>query len=368
MSATWWRRATVAKHMPVPSEPLLDRLWSRYVVDVKHAQTFARLHEGAFTNDHVAFRTLAGPAGIKMIEGVFAKRGWKIGGAYEFSDTHLRAIHMTRPGYPRIFISELDATKLPGDAQAALAKLPSDPPPKADDDDALADWFKPPPPPSARDLDVVGKVSQYGAWLLAFGRRVNHFTGSVDDIEAWQTKLVDAGVPMKKDIEGDRGSKLRQSATEAARVDVTLDDGSKRALPYAYFEIAQRDAGFDGFLGPQARQLFDMTAGAPIVRANQRRYERKDALLHVELSYGNLRVPVKTRDISVGGVFLHLPDESKPEANTALQMRIELPDSWVEATGTVVYRTALGVAVEFTWWDGEDTSRATLARYLASMG
>jgi hypothetical protein len=32
-------------------------------------------------------------------------------------------------------------------------------------------------------------------------------------------------------------------------------------MPYAYFEFAQRQDGFDGFLGQQARQLFDMTKG-----------------------------------------------------------------------------------------------------------
>jgi hypothetical protein len=38
-----------------------------------------------------------------------------------------------------------------------------------------------------------------------------------------------------------------------------LKGGGTRSWPYAYFEIAQRAPGFDGFLGPQARALFDMT-------------------------------------------------------------------------------------------------------------
>ena len=91
------------------------------------------------------------------------------------------------------------------------------------------------------------------------GRKVNHFTGAVDDIDAWVARMRGAGVGMKQDIEGAPGTALRQTATSAAPVTITLADGRTRSWPYAYFEIAQRSPGFDGFLGPQARALFDMT-------------------------------------------------------------------------------------------------------------
>jgi hypothetical protein len=77
---------------------------------------------------------------------------------------------------------------------------------------------------------------------------------------------------MKKEIEGERGTKLRQTSTEAYVVPVKAKDGSKTVeIPwtYAYFEIADRplvknpETGkmerFEGFLGPQATNLFDMT-------------------------------------------------------------------------------------------------------------
>ena len=54
-------------------------------------------------------------------------------------------------------------------------------------------------------------------------------------------------------------SPLRQTATQACAAPVALEGGGSRSWPYAYFEIAQRAPGFDGFLGPQARALFDMT-------------------------------------------------------------------------------------------------------------
>ena len=77
---------------------------------------------------------------------------------------------------------------------------------------------------------------------------------------------------MKEEIEGVRGSKLRQTATGAVVIDVDISESGKPAtMPwtYAYFELAERgdvtdpETGqphrFEGFLGPQATQLFEMT-------------------------------------------------------------------------------------------------------------
>jgi hypothetical protein len=116
--------------------------------------------------------------------------------------------------------------------------------------------------------------------VLVHGYNVNHFTCSInshqveslDDIEKTIAALQKAGVPMKAEIEGERGSKLRQSATEAAMIDVVISEGDQVAtMPwtYAYFELAERGEivnpatgrreRFEGFLGPQATQLFEMT-------------------------------------------------------------------------------------------------------------
>ena len=51
---------------------------------------------------------------------------------------------------------------------------------------------------------------------------------------------------MKAEIEGERGSKLRQTATEAATIDVQVSDNGPPTMmswTYAYFELAQRDTG-----------------------------------------------------------------------------------------------------------------------------
>jgi hypothetical protein len=239
---------------------VLDLLWGRYAAHVPYAQTFVRLSGSAFRNDHVAFRSLKRPgSGIELFAPAFERLGWRRAGQYDFPDAKLDAIHLSHPdGLPRIFLSQLRALELSPRAREILARLPPDDPPPRDPD-ALADWFRAPATtvPEAELLELE-RESQYGAWLLLFGREVNHFTAAVDDVEGWARRMAEAGVPMKGEIEGEPGAGLRQTATKATLRRVRTE-GGEREWPYAYLEIAQRNRGFDGFVTQQARQLFEMT-------------------------------------------------------------------------------------------------------------
>ncbi len=239
---------------------LLARLWERYAGEVDHARAFVALTGGAVASDHVAFRALARPGGgVAAFEAVFERFGWRRAGVYQFPDAHLTAVHLSRDGAPRIFLSQLHADALSPQARTLLDRLPADPPPPVGID-ALADWFDAPPCPlGAHELAVLDAETQFGAWLAAFGRKVNHFAAAVADIDGWQRRLLAAEVPMKTNVEGAPGSPLRQTATAAAALPVGLADGAIVHRPYAYLELAERRPGFDGFLAPQARQLFDMT-------------------------------------------------------------------------------------------------------------
>ncbi len=291
---------------------LFDELWNRYRERVSYVRTYEEViatHGGTFVNDHIAFRTFATQdplAGMASISRIFEALGYEAAGCYQFPDKHLSAIHFQHknPHFPKLFISELRVWELSDETQATIASLISThrPPISLDVLARLsrlkeAEASQPPEEnmlervlqefhvlpwnlPEQSQVEAVNRESQYAAWVLVHGYNVNHFTSLInsqgvrelDDIEKTIQALKAAGVPMKADIEGEPGSKLRQSATAAVEIEVpVLAEGSQTTMPwsYAYFELAERGTlpdpatgkphRFEGFLGPQATQLFEMT-------------------------------------------------------------------------------------------------------------
>lgn len=286
---------------------LFDTLWDRYRQRVPHVATYERVIQEAgatFVNDHIAFRTFACQrphTGIASVSRVFEALGYRPAGCYHFPEKHLNAVHWQHPNprFPKLFISELKTWELGQDARQRIARTLAthrepptlellsalqrcDPDGRAQLMESVAGFFHELPweLPAKEDVLALGELSQYAAWTLVHGYNVNHFTSLInshgveqlDDIEKTAAALQQAGVPMKTDIEGSPGSRLRQTATEAAMIDVPVRDrGGETTLPwtYAYFELAERgevtdpetgqSVRFEGFLGPQATQLFEMT-------------------------------------------------------------------------------------------------------------
>ena len=291
---------------------VFDTLWDRYRRRVEYVQTYERMiaEAGAtFVNDHIAFRTFACQrplTGIASISRVFEALGYQAAGCYSFDDKHLAAIHFqhVNPQFPKLFISELQTWKLgpaarqtieavvathraplPAEVLVRLAGLRTGDRDSAERNELLETIVRefhelPWQPPERSAVATINKESQYAAWVLVHGYNVNHFTSlinshgvdSLRDIDRTVEALRGAGVPMKVEIEGAPGSKLRQTATEAVTIDVPVrEEGGETTTPwtYAYFELAERgeivdpDTGrrgrFEGFLGPQATQLFEMT-------------------------------------------------------------------------------------------------------------
>lgn len=291
---------------------LLELLWNDYAERIPYARTYQNMLSelnGTFVNDHIAYRSLAVTApdgtylGITNIKRIFDALDFQEKGAIEFPKTKLfaRYVQHDNPDFPRIFISELKVDELPDDVagliQNAVSKnkqVLTDADVKQiaalkDDDDIPEDllqktylFFKTIPWGSVSEstIKTVNDASQYGAWTLLHGSNVNHFTGyinrhgvdGINDIDGLVAELKKRGVPMKDTIEGAPGTKLRQTSTQAVREPVTVigEDGQEKQIEwtYAYMEYAQRseietEDGrkelFQGFLGPQASQLFEMT-------------------------------------------------------------------------------------------------------------
>lgn len=284
-------------------ERLFDRLWREYRERVDYARAYEHLLKELgvnFRNDHLAFRTFATQSrwsGIAAISRPFEALGYRPAGVYDFPDKHLTSIHFAPPAakLPKIFISELRIWELSPKAQKIILRSTAKTQPGLSDRelDGLANLTKLSPrlrekllsrwaaqfarcwpAPKESDAKALERESQFGAWTLLHGHTVNHFTAAVhahevaslNSIEKTIAALQAAGVPMKPEIEGVPGSKLRQSSTLAVVIPVEMRTGSriiKKPWTYAYFELAERPLidgrRFEGFLGGQATNLFEMT-------------------------------------------------------------------------------------------------------------
>jgi len=291
---------------------LIDRLWKQYTERVPYAKQYVDMvgqKGGKAVIDHIAFRTFNAhtgeqPEGIRAIRHILNFLEYKPVSKYNFPKKKLKATHFEHPdeSFPKIFVSQLEVNELPewtqkmintavnstlyllSDKSLELLRILEENgalPVEAADYlvDDLVNYFRRPwNIPLKDDILKINDVSQYGAWVLLHGNSVNHFAVLINyqDVKEWPdlettiSVLAKAGVPVKDTIEGEKESKLRQTATLAVKEEVKVkgEDGIEKIIwTYAYFELTQRnyteEGGsqklFSGFLGEQANHLFDMT-------------------------------------------------------------------------------------------------------------
>ena len=291
---------------------LIDGLWKLYVERVPYAKLYTGLVSakgGKVAIDHIAFRTFnthcgEQPEGIRAVKHILNYLEYKQVTKYSFKKKKLNAVHFEHPDemFPKIFVSQLEVSELPEWAQNMINKavhntsyllsdksiellgileengsLPSEAAEYLVND--LVHYFRRPwNIPLKEDVLKINDISQYGAWVLLHGNSVNHFAAFINyqDVKEWPDlettceALAAAGVPMKDEIEGEKGSKLQQSASLAVKEDVKVksENGFEKMIwTYAYFELVQRNyidengvqKLFNGFLGEQATHLFDLT-------------------------------------------------------------------------------------------------------------
>jgi len=255
---------------------LFNKIWQQYLNVTPSAKKIHQLlgNGNDVINDHVAYRTFNH---LKINLAQLAKGLLALGytecGQYDFSAKKLDAKHFehTDSTMPKVFISELRVEEFSSDVQkiiaGLIAQLPDDVSERADFLYSGRLWEL-----SSKDYDTLLNVSEYAAWLAAWGYRANHFTVSInhlanyEDIEEVNTKLKEAGYGLNTnggEIKGDEAVKLEQSSTLADKAPVAFSDKTME-IPSCFYEFAKRyplanGELYTGFVAASADKIFDST-------------------------------------------------------------------------------------------------------------
>lgn len=254
-------------------------LWDDYIEIAPQAEKihdlFTRLGE-TVKNDHVAFRTFSdSPIDLDHLQPVILSMGYQLQDHYTFEQKKLIARSYAHPDAtaPRIFVSELMRHLLSDPVQIILERVVSQ-----IDPDVVAGaeifargrlWQ----PVSLADYNTLADESEYAAWLVSMGLRVNHFTVSlnhlqqltemqqvIDLLEQHHFPINQAGGAIK----GVPADLLVQASTMADQVEITFSDGQKKVVPSCFYEFAKRYKNadgelFGGFIANNADKIFEST-------------------------------------------------------------------------------------------------------------
>lgn len=256
---------------------LLEHMWSDYCQMNPEAQRIVNVLTAAgekVLNDHIALRTFNLPGiGIHDLAKHFTKYGYKEAGEYHFKEKKLFAKHWQHEdlSLPKVFISELLVEEMPTSAQAiihqAVKELPIN---QVNNFDFL--YSGRPWNMSYKNFQELAAISEYAAWLCAWGFRPNHFTviinelKKLNEITVLNSFLKENGFKLNSfggEIKGTPAEMLEQSSTMAAQIPVQFSDGTF-SVPGCYYEFAKRykdQSGqlYHGFIAKSADKIFEST-------------------------------------------------------------------------------------------------------------
>ncbi|MEZ9230157.1 DUF1338 domain-containing protein [Vibrio amylolyticus] len=258
-------------------DTLFSALWNDYIERLcpSAAQVHQLLREDeALINDHIALRTFnSSPLGIETLARPFLDIGYVACGDYEFESKKLVAKHYEHPDpkQPKVFISELKVDECSQQLQEIVARLVE----QLDHSKLKGHeflfggrlWDL-----SYADFQALAKESEYASWLAAHGYGANHFTVSVNQLNAFEEvkqvndHLRQSGFVINEaggEVKGSPEVLLEQSSTMADKVSVRFSDGVEM-IPGGFYEFAKRYAMtngelYTGFVAASADKIFEST-------------------------------------------------------------------------------------------------------------
>lgn len=262
------------------AEEVLKGLWNGYASlapDAARVHSLLRARGDTVVNDHVAFRTLNLP-GVDMSTLVrpFVALGWvEQPDRYAFEDKCLQARWLLHANaeLPKVFVSELLVEHMPVDVAELLGRLVAQVPRDLPGTTAWLTAGRPWAAVSIREYQRLLEVSEYAAWVAAFGICANHFTVLVNALKSFPS-LADLNAFLMENgfelngagglIKGSAAVLLEQSSTMANTLDWPFADGTL-AIRSCYHEFACRHPDpatgrlYQGFVPSSANRIFEST-------------------------------------------------------------------------------------------------------------
>jgi len=256
---------------------LIDLLWKEYVDTNPPAQQIYDLFTSKgerVVNDHVALRTYNHPKiDVNVIGKVFTDLGYDEKGDYHFENKKLYAKHYEHadPEMPLIFVSQLKVEEFDKEIQHIIKAL-IDQIPEGFTNDPTFLFAGKPWNISYENYLKLKNVSEYAAWMSAFGFKANHFTISINHLKNFKSILSvnqflkENGIELNTsggEVKGTPADLLEQSSTIAYNCSVGFSD-SNRIIPACYYEFAKRYPKadgklFKGFIAGSADKIFEST-------------------------------------------------------------------------------------------------------------
>lgn len=286
----------------------LDTILQRYIAETPTAQRVLDevyrhgYGEDQVAHDHLAFRTFGLPGlGLEALGAAFQGLGYSRKDTFTFPHTHLLATWYAPPPelydqLPRLFVSQLQIEQLSPKAQAIVHSYTSDIPGGSSAGAGVAAWAAaltgalPWRLPTHEDYVALLQESEYGAWVLVNGYRLNHTALSVHriaqhsgNVAEFAAELQARGFVMNEEgglIKASPDGGLLQCSTVADVKNFTFADGQEHRIAAAYMEFVERKPAVvapgakggplgelhrrDGFEAASARDIFASTTLAAL--------------------------------------------------------------------------------------------------------
>jgi hypothetical protein len=261
------------------TEKIFSRFWNAYSTQNPNAKRLYDLLTAqgeTIVHDHIALRTFDDPRmNMDVIARVFTEIGYEQRGTYDFKTKKISGRHYehkTNSRAPKVFVSELMmhhfSDFLQTTIRGCLNRVSDDIYKDPDLVFSGSIWGKIP----FETYNRLRDESEYAAWVLVYGYRVNHFAVKVNELKNFKSvEQVNAFIKRNGyimntaagEIYGTPEELLEQSATMAELLPCEFTDGVFE-IPSCFDDFTRRykdETGkeYSGFIAANADKIFEST-------------------------------------------------------------------------------------------------------------